>query len=89
MIFSSNATRRSLLAAAAAAFSACMAGCAGPSAEAPSATAQQVVREPVETQTGSNIPRRANKPSNVIVVDPDAIQGAARGATRNPGGPPN
>ena len=59
-----------------------LAGCA---TEPPAPqTAATAVNDPVQTQTGSNLPRR-NKPSSVIVLDKDAIQDAARGATRNPG----
>lgn len=61
-------------------------GCAGPSRETgPTTAVQAPVYERSDDPTGSNLPRKANKTSNVLVVDPEAMQGAARGATRNPG----
>ncbi len=48
-------------------------------------TARAPIYERSDNQTGSNLPKKANKPSNVLVVDPEAVQGAARGATRNSG----
>jgi hypothetical protein len=59
-------------------------GCA--SSEKTALTAKAPAAERAETATGSNLPRKANKPTKVIVVDPDAIQGAVRGATRGGGG---
>jgi hypothetical protein len=59
-------------------------GCASTEGAAPIAKAP--AGERVETQTGSNLPRKANKPSNVVVVDPESMQGAARGAPRGGGG---
>jgi hypothetical protein len=59
-------------------------GCAGPETGT-AATARAPVYERSDNATGSNLPRKANKPSNVLVVDPEAMQGAARGATRNGG----
>jgi hypothetical protein len=59
-------------------------GCA--STEGATAVAKAPAAERVETQTGSNLPRKANRPSNVIVVDPESMQGAARGAPRGGGG---
>lgn len=50
-----------------------------------SAAAKVPVYERSDTATGSNLPRRADRPSNVQTVDPEAVKGAARGATRNPG----
>jgi hypothetical protein len=61
-----------------------LAGCASPETE-PGATARAPIYERSDNQTGSNLPKRANKPSKVLVVDPEAMQGAARGATRNGG----
>ena len=60
-----------------------MSACA--SNDTASTTARAPVYERADTPTGSNLPRKANKPSNVQVVDPEAMQGASRGATRNPG----
>ncbi len=59
-------------------------GCASSEAGG-SATARAPVYERSDNQTGSNLPRKANKPSNVLVVDPEAMQGAVRGVTRNSG----
>ncbi len=61
-----------------------LAGCASPDGES-GATARAPVYERSDNPTGSNLPRKANRPSNVLVVDPEAMQGTARGATRNGG----
>jgi hypothetical protein len=59
-----------------------LAACASPDT---TGAAKAPVYERSDTLTGSNLPKKANKPSNVQVVDPEAMQGAARGATRNSG----
>ena len=50
---------------------------------ATTAAAKAPIYERSDSRTGSNLPKKANKPSNVLVVDPEMMQGAARGATRN------
>jgi hypothetical protein len=65
-----------------------LAACANAPTETKTVTAATAPKERVEPQTGSNLPRKANKPSNVIVVDPEGVQGSARGTTRSAGSGP-
>ena len=74
-------TLRLLLGLTSAGLSLGLLGCANN--ETASEKARPPVAERAETQTGSNLPRKADKPSRVVTVDPESIQGAARGATRN------
>ncbi len=61
-----------------------LAACSSAPAD-PSAPAR-VIREPAETQTGSNLPRRGDKRNTAVVeADKDAIGSATRSATRNSG----
>lgn len=51
-----------------------------------SGSTTSVIREPAETQTGSNLPRRGEKRNTgVSEADKDAISSAVRGASRNTG----
>jgi len=70
----------SLVLAAAVGLIAALAGCA-----APAGTGTREVREPAETVTGSNLPRRDRRDTGVREADKDAIQSEIRGATRNTG----
>lgn len=65
-----------------------LAACASTPTEQNAATVAAAPKERIEPQTGSNLPRKANKPSNVVIVDPESVQGAMRGATRGSGSGP-
>ena len=62
-----------------------VAGCAAPETGPSNVVSTPAVYERADTPTGSNLPRKAGRPSAVIEADKDAVAGAARGATRNPG----
>jgi hypothetical protein len=70
----------SLVVTVALCLTAVLAGCA-----APTGTSTREVREPAETVTGSNLPRRDRRDSGVREADKDAIQSELRGQTRNTG----
>ncbi len=81
------ATRGAKAASAAASATALvlLSACATEPQDAPAAAKSAAARDRAETQTGTNLPRRTGRPTAVIEVDKDAVQGAVRGASRNSG----